>query len=403
MRKKVMQHKRWIIFVVILLLVMAWCAPLTVYAEAPTGPINYMDLDYTVKEGAAYNQVTVPIPAECLYLGIYNQSTKSNVAALRGRSFITYTVDPGIGYTLRVYPFSVYGLLLDNIPEGTMLNFTLRVDVEGTENFYIPSLHKDYFYNDIYGTRIGNVIMSQIEGTVGEVVNISYELKAFPDDAYSFVPYFCYDNFGTALGGSARYTFTVTDVSLSMNISNGYWEQWLAEQNGQMIDDLGDRIEGSISDSTDQITGSIEDSTDEITGSIQDATDEIMSGGEQGEILDQKDDALTDTAGVVNDGLASIESFQGQYMDAAAAELQDLVVSADITLLATDMVFVQKYANKIFYSIPDAYVVVFTLPLLFGIVMYVLGHPVRVSRLGNSGDKANNQMTTKEIERKQTE
>ena len=183
------------------------------YAEVPTGPVNYMDLDYTVKEGAAYNQVTVPIPEECLYLGIYNQSTTSNVVALRGKSFITYAVDPGFVYTLRVYPFSVYGLLLDNIPEGTMLNFTLRVDVEGTENFYIPSLYKDYYYNNSSGTRIGNVIMSQIDGTVGNVVNVSYELRAFPDGAYSFVPYFRYVNFGTALDGSARYTFTVSDVS----------------------------------------------------------------------------------------------------------------------------------------------------------------------------------------------
>jgi len=146
----------------------------------------------------------------------------------------------------------------------------LRVDVEGTENFYIPSLYGSHYYKDISGNRIGNEIMAKFDGTIGEVVHISYELKEFPNGAYSFVPVFRYGNFGTAFDGSARYTFTVSDVSLSMNISNGYWEQWLAEQNGQMIDDLGDRLEGAINDSTNEITGAIDDSTDKITGTLED-------------------------------------------------------------------------------------------------------------------------------------
>ncbi len=393
-----MQHNRLITFVLAFLMFVVWCAPLTASAEVPTGPINYMDLDYSVKEGAAYNQVTVPIPEENLYLGIYNQSTTTNVAALRGSPSITYTVDPGIGYTLRVYPFSTYGLLLDNIPEGTILNFTLKVEVEGTENFYVPSLYKDYYYNDVSGNRVQNLITSQIDGTVGEVVHISYELKLFPDGANSFVPLFRYVNFGTALDGSAKYKFTVSDVALVMNISNGYWEQWLAEQNGQMIDDATDKITGSIQDSTDQIQDSILGVGDQISQDIAGATDQIMSGGQAGVELENDTGKLDQSADDLTNGVGEINKFEDDLFADVENNLDEIISGANINGIATPLLFVQNYVEKIFGAIPSNYRVVFTLPIFFGIFLYIVGHPVRAPRPDTSGDYVTREtFTTTEV------
>lgn len=383
--------------------------PSVASADVPSDPINYMDLDYTVKEGASYNQVTVPIPDEYLYLGIYNQSTGLSSVALSGVSSISYTVDPDISYTLRVYPFSTCGLLLENIPEGTRLNFTLRVVVTGSENFYTPSMYKDYQYKNASGNYIGNLVMSQIDGTVYEEVYASYELNSIPDSAYSFVPRFRYVNFGTAYTGSTTYTFIVDDVSLVMDISNGYWEEWLVEQNGQMIDDLGDRIEQSndalgdrIEQSNTENMEAIRDSMvgvgDQISTEISSATNEIMNGGAEGEELDQKDDILADSAGSVNDGIGQIEDFQSGYMNTAAMELKNLSSSVNINLLATPLKFVQKYSNKVVAGIPSAYLLVFTLPMMFGLAMYILGHPVRAPRPDTSGDEVIRETKTEILE-----
>lgn len=376
-----------------------WCSPLTAYAEAPTEPINYMDLDYTVKEGAAYNQVTVPLPADVLTVSLYDQTNTSVLMTRNGIDSLSYVVTPNHLYTFSVYPLSLHGLFLGNIPEGTTLNFRLRVNVEGTENFYLPVLYKNYYYNDVSGNRIGNEIMQKIEGTTGEYVDISYDVKSsFGDGSYSFVPRFRYCNFGTAYEGTTRYTFTVTDVSLSMNISNGYWEQWLAEQNGQMIDDLGDRIEGSISDSTDQITGSIEDSTDEITGSIENATDEIMSGGQAGAELENDTGKLDQSADDLTNGVGEIDKFEDDLFADVENNLDEIIDGANINGIAAPLFFVQSYVEKIFGAIPSNYRVVFTLPIFFGIFLYIIGHPVRAPRPDTSGDLVTREtFTTTEV------
>ena len=395
--------------------------PFSAYAaDYPTGPLDYKTLDYTIKEGIKYNTVSVPLNSDFFTIEAYTNSN-AFVTRYQGMYAMTFSMSAGTRYNIFVYPTSNYGLLLADIPEGSYISFDLTVNYGTSENFYVPSWAKRSYYVNANNSWVSSVLTEGISADFGTPINVTFKIDDVPSTANAFVPSVKIANIGTALAeGSNDFQVIISNVQLVMDISTGYWEQWLADQTGEMIDELGNEITGAIEDSAASLGQQIEDSNsvlgdrieqsntenmeairdsmwgvgDQISTEISSATNELMNGGPDGELLDQKDDALTDTADVVNDGLASIESFQGQYMDAAAAELQGLVSWADLTMLAGDMNFVQKYTNKIFDAIPDAYVVVFTLPLLFGIVMYILGHPVRAPRPDTSGDEITRQMTT---------
>lgn len=313
MRKKVMQYKRWITFVLVLLFFAVCCAPLSAYAAYPSEPIDYMDLDYYVQEGPVFNRVTVPISYDYYFFKPYNDITGEALIGSAGLYFHTMDIYPNTSYSLYIYPTSYHGLSLNNIPEGSRLVFDFSVLVEGTENYYIPSLVKRMFYTTSTQEYI-SAVLSDIPGTFSEDLSVTFELDDFPDNAANVVPCIKASNFRTAYDGVTTYRFYLKNVSLVMDIPTGYWEQWLAEQNGQMIDDLGDRIEGSISDSTDQITGSIEDSTDLITDYIKDSSEDIVG-------------VLADSTNVIvggNHELDGIADESNKEMSAAAGKLDNL-------------------------------------------------------------------------------
>ena len=58
------------------------------------------------------------------------------------------------------------------------------------------------------------------------------------------------------------------------------------------------------------------------------------------------------------------------------------------------LMFVQRYLNKIVAGIPSKYLIVFTLPMLFGLFMYIVGHPVRAPRPDTSGDQVTRETFT---------
>ena len=332
MRKKVMQHKRWITFVVILLLVMAWCTPLTAYAAYPTKPIDYRDLDYTVKEGYAYNEVTVPLSSDFCRLVALQTGTSSAIASTQGRDYLSFGVDHSTLYDLNLYPVSHRGLSLADIPEGSRLVFDLFIsftyvdlnDDGGTAYEPLERLSQKLHYLNTEGKQTGKTITKEIDGFSNEEITVAFDLDSFPTGASSVVPYITMEDFMFDRGVQTC-DITLTNVSLVMDIPNGYWEQWVVEQNGQMIDNLGDRIEGSINDSTDRIEGAITDSTDKI----------VNGTPEQDQIANESNNEMSAAAGKLDNLGDQLNSVEKPDVGSMNVGINDLVGDSSSLLLLT--------------------------------------------------------------------
>lgn len=97
-------------------------------------------------------------------------------------------------------------------------------------------------------------------------------------------------------------------------------------------------------------------------------------------------DKIQDAGDGLGDNIGEIQDFEDQYMGQLEDNLDDIIAGADISMLVAPLSFVQRYLNKIVAGVPSQYLVVFTLPMLFGIFMYIVGHPVRAPQPDRTGD-----------------
>lgn len=324
--KNIILLRSFFAVVMVFALTLGFVLPTTVCAEVPTGPINYMDLDYIVKEGVEYNKVVVPIPEENFFLALYNQETYEKISSYRGQSSIYWRPNSNVKYYLNVYPLSNYGLDLSNIPEGTRLVFDLTITVHqesGYDNyFYLPNLQKKYFYTDSNNIRVGSEISINTDLQIGAPISVVYELDDFPTNAANVVPFIRGLNF--LYTGSSDVTFEIhlSNVSLEMEISNGYWEQWLAQQMGDKLDDingeLGD-VNDKLDDTNDKLDGVNdkldtlpEDVGNEMQGVIDKENDKAESSGNKfvNQILDKLPDPSTEVLGSLK-GLTDSMAYTG--------------------------------------------------------------------------------------------
>lgn len=119
---------------------------------------------------------------------------------------------------------------------------------------------------------------------------------------------------------------------------------------------------------------------------IEEKLDEIISGGEAGEDLIAGGDRLENAGAGLGDDIGAIQDFENVYMGQLEDNLDDIIAGADISMLSASLSFVQIYLDKIVDGVPIQYIVVFTLPFLIGLFMYIVGHPVRAPRPDTSGD-----------------
>lgn len=122
--------------------------------------------------------------------------------------------------------------------------------------------------------------------------------------------------------------------------------------------------------------------------------DDIISGGSAGEDLMAGSDKLEDAGSDLGDDLGSIQDFEDQYMGQLDDNMDEVIAGADLTWIYPALSFVQRYLNKIVAAIPSKYLIVFTLPMFFGLFMYIVGHPVRAPRPDTSGDEVTRETFT---------
>ena len=126
--------------------------------------------------------------------------------------------------------------------------------------------------------------------------------------------------------------------------------------------------------------------------------DNILTGGEAGQDLAAGGDRLESAGSDMGDDLGQIQDFEDQYMGQLDDNMDDVIKGAELTWIYPALAFVQRYLNKIVAGIPSKYLIVFTLPMFFGLFMYIVGHPVRAPRPDTSGDQVTREtFTTTEI------
>lgn len=128
--------------------------------------------------------------------------------------------------------------------------------------------------------------------------------------------------------------------------------------------------------------------------SVVNKLDVLVNGGEGGEELVAGGEELKDQTGSMKDNVSQIQGFEDQYFGELEAGMGDVISGASISMLVAPLSFIHTYINKIVAGVPSAYLVVFTLPMLLGIFMYIVGHPVRAPRPDTSGDQVTRETFT---------
>lgn len=306
--KKIMEklNKHFFPLLVVAVLFLGFCLPIRVSAASPNKSIEYTEMDYTVTEGPLYNRVTVPLSSDFIRYELRNEST-GDIGYHVGTTTYPFYANSNQRYSITIHPVTEYGLSLANIPEGSkiLVDFKITCHASGDNQLSVPSSFiQRHYYTTVQNQWIVPVHDTSIPYGFGEQgVSLSYALDDIPDNAANFVPAMKISPFVNRGSSEVLFTLYVENVSLVMDISTGYWEQWLAEQNGEMIDGLGDRLEGAISDSTNQI---------------------VNGTPEQNQIANESNNEMSAAAGKLDnlgDQLNSVEKPNADSMNVSADKL----------------------------------------------------------------------------------
>lgn len=245
------------VLVVVCSLVFSFVGPVTAYAEWGE-PLNYQDLDYTVKLGSDYNTVTVPLPDSNCYFK--TKDSDDLLTELYGSSSFSISGLVDKNYRLRVFPVSPFGLDISNIPDGS----TVRFDIEITDNeydynsssvdYHFPSLQLMGYYivfeNGDYAwkehTIVADIDTVPLSGKYFCEFTIHHEI----DNCIGFVPCVQFSDFIPKI--DREFRIEVVSSVLTMNISSDYWQQWQNEQNGEMLNTINDKIDSAINGTPEQ-------------------------------------------------------------------------------------------------------------------------------------------------------
>lgn len=357
--------RRFVIFVVMCSLLVVFCVPFTAYADWMPDPLDYQQLDYTVKYGSEFNDVSFVLPTENFYFerSLINGSDDTKRV---GTNEFRFFAERDTLYDLSFYPVGARGLDLTNIPDGSIIQLNVKLscdyDYPDTLDYFISQSLLCHHYMDEVGNWLNHKSEQESinDDQISGVYKFEFEVMR-PDGAISVVPQILFSQFVSLY--SDWYTLEVMSASINMKVSTTYWQQWQNEQNGQQLND---------------IQQGIEDTNEKL--------DDVISGGEEGAQLENDTGKLDQSAGDISDGVGKVDKFEEDLFADVEDNLDDIIAGANMNGIVPSLKFVQKYVDKIFLAIPTNYRVVFTLPIFFGIFLFIVGHPVRAPRPDTSGD-----------------
>ena len=300
-------NKRFFPLLVVALLLVGSCLPIRVNAAYdPTKPIDYTELDYSVKYGTEYNQVSVSIPSEYYYHNVYVGD--NSIEQIGGDTFV-FTLSPGQTVGLYEYPAGYRGLSLDNIPVGSKLVFDFYLSISApVDPSWTPRFYQRYHYADLRGNWLGNSIRTEISGSLSQSYTIEYTVESV-ENAYAFVPSIAINNWGTYSMSDLTATVVMEDVRLVMDISADYWSKWQAGQNGKMLGEIKEEL-GNVNENL----GDVKDELGNVNDKLDDTNDKLEAL--PGEIGDEMQ-------GVIDNEKAESESSGNKFVNQILDKLPD--------------------------------------------------------------------------------
>lgn len=277
-------------------------------------------------------------------------------------------------------------LRCDNIPDGTLLEGTYVAHYEGGS----------YSVDQVGGiiqwySSSGSIVQNQTFAlsnfpTITSVGTFSVELDK-PTGATSFAVLLCAENFAPSYQGTVY--LELNSCRFTMSISSLYRLQEQTGKTNELLDEVSKQLaeQGkTMQDVLDQ-----QEQTNE-------KLDDIISGGAAGDDLIDAGDKIEDAGAGMGDSLDGMQNYEDQYTGEIDNYMADILAGADINLLSLPLDFTVRYINKIVEGIPRAYMVVFTLPMVLGILFFFAQHIVRAPRPDPTGDVVTREtFTTTEI------
>lgn len=365
---------------------------LVFFVPVLAAPIDYNDYVYKVEVVGDQDLVYVKIPAEMAFVRIYDRENNYRTVYLDYGQTHDIPFEPGIDYRVEVNLFGYrqdedIGLDLSLIPPGTKIvsgmgfNFDGDVPSKDWAGMTIPQPRVFYHYYEMGNSKYieyDSVVLASSDTSWADNIAFccdTYEVKNV-DNAYRLtIAYFWQpvewvsDPLPTGI--------TVTDTTLVFTISSLLRQQQMTGKTNELLKE----VERQLADQ-----GKTLDDIRDQMGETNEKLDDIITGGSAGEDLMNKNDQMTDISGDLTQDMDQIQDFEDQYFGQLESNLGDVVDSASLNFLYVPLAFVQRYLDKIVAAIPSKYLVVFTLPMLFGLFLYIVGHPVRAPRPERKSD-----------------
>lgn len=299
----------------------------------------------------------------------------ADVVTAYGSSSVTWT-DPGRSDGSRtgiyLFPFGANyerSLDLSNIPSGTTVSCGISID-NSSVSFNTPTVNVSIEYFNSDGVQIATMHSDSsfvYESGIFKVTNIVLD---YPSGAASCNIRYNIQGFST-LAANTRVTMTLVNFEMQFSISSMYRLQQQTGRTNKLLEEVSQKLEEQGQ-----------------------TLDEILSGGSAGDDLIAGNDKLEDAGNGLGDDIGQIQDFENQYFGQLEDSMGDIVGAGDLTFLVAPLSFCQGYLNKIVAGIPSKYMVIFTLPVLFGIFFYVVQHPIKAPRPDTSGDQVTRETFT---------
>lgn len=368
------------------ILAAASCVALLVCAlvlPASAATLDYNDYITNVTVDGDNDIVTVSLPVDECHIRLW--SSDSYLLAESYNNLLTYNFSSDADYTFEVFPIYPNDLLISNIPDGTLFVLKLDNDATGLGYYDLGRLTAEaYFvyYDPYHEVNIPYSVYDMSDSTWA--FELDKQSSNHGDLVFRFMP--------VSFLESGRKSFSVESFTLQMSISSLYRLQQQTGKTNEILKQVEKQLadQGKTLDEVLQQQQQTNDKLDDANGKL----DDLISGGSGADDLIEGGNKIEGAGSGLGEDIGKIEDFENQYMGQLEDNLGDVIAGADLTWLYPPLMFVQRYINKIVAAIPSKYLIVFTLPMLFGLFMYIVGHPVRAPRPDTSGDQVTRETFT---------
>lgn len=349
------------------------------------GILDYNDFVTDIQVDGNNDLVTITIPSSMAY---WILSGADGIESSSGK-YASYGNGITANHSVTFMPLGRNAFVLDDFPSGAKLTTSVHVTTAGDlsdSDFTVwDSFPAVYYYSDNLSLIDESAVLDTDEVWDYDNRTISKTFSFTLNDS-SVASYFSMAArwFDLQFDTDAA-VYSCDDTVITFSISSAYAEAQQSNKTNKLLEAVEDKLE--------EQGKTMEDVLDQQQ-QTNEKLDDIISGGEAGEDLMAGSDKLEDAGEGLGDDIGQIQDFENQYFGQLEDSMGDIVGAGDLSFLVAPLSFCQGYLNKIVAGIPSKYMVIFTLPVLFGIFFYVVQHPIKAPRPDTSGDQVTRETFT---------